>query len=115
MNILIVDDSEQFREAAKQACNGHEVVLCEDGYQALIHLKRFRPDIVITDIDMPNLDGSKLSEIATSKGYKVIVMTGNDSPLDRAMAKYSCASGYIVKDQRLVESIKQALLEHNNE
>ena len=58
-NILVVDDEPSFRNIMKRvlAGDGHNVTLAEDGFEALRQLKNKSFDIVLTDINMPNMDG----------------------------------------------------------
>lgn len=62
--ILIVDDEEDIREVLKDAfeLEGYEVVLAEDGEQALVVLERIDPCMVLLDIIMPRLDGVAVYE-----------------------------------------------------
>ena len=46
---------------------GHEVITAEDGLAALKVLKKIRPDIVFTDLVMPNINGEKLCQIIRSR------------------------------------------------
>lgn len=57
--ILIIDDEEMIREGLKITLEmeGYEVRICADGKEAGNALTEFRPDIVITDIIMPDTDG----------------------------------------------------------
>lgn len=58
-NILIVDDEPLFRNVLKRVLvkDGHNVTLAEDGFDGLRQLKHKSFDIVLTDINMPNMDG----------------------------------------------------------
>ena len=58
-NILVVDDEPSFRNIIKRVLvkDGHNVTLAEDGFEGLRLLKNKSFDIVLTDIDMPNMDG----------------------------------------------------------
>jgi CheY-like chemotaxis protein len=60
--ILIVDDSDAQLEfmAAVLRAGGHDVALASDGLEALKRFEQFRPDLVITDIYMPECDGVEL-------------------------------------------------------
>ena len=111
MKILIIDDSEQFLELAAHTCAelGHEQIKAVNGYEGLALIKKHKPDLVITDIDMPELDGINVSEIASARGYTVYIMTGNDTPYDKALASMSGADGYLVKDANLAANLKAAL------
>ena len=57
--VLVVDDSNTIRRSAeiflKQG--GHEVLLAEDGFDALVKVNDFRPHLIFCDILMPKLDG----------------------------------------------------------
>ena len=57
--VLVIDDSNTIRRSAeiflKQG--GHEVLLAEDGFDALAKINDFRPDMIFCDILMPRLDG----------------------------------------------------------
>ena len=86
--ILMVDDDAAFRTAVKRALSGagHRVEEAADGRQALKALKAAQPDVVITDIIMPDSDGIEL--IAAVKkahpGVRVLAISGrgNMGPLD---------------------------------
>lgn len=58
-NILVVDDEPSFRNVLKRvlAGDGHNVTLAEDGFEGLRQLKIKSFDIVLTDINMPKMDG----------------------------------------------------------
>jgi CheY-like chemotaxis protein len=57
--ILIIDDEEMIREGLKTTLEleGYKVLICNDGKEALRSLAIFQPDLVITDIIMPEADG----------------------------------------------------------
>lgn len=87
-SILVVDDDAAFRGAMKRALTGggHEVAEAGDGRQALRVLQAAQPDIVITDLIMPDSDGIEL--IAALKkahpAVRVLAISGrgNMGPLD---------------------------------
>ena len=58
-NILVVDDEPSFRNIMKRVLvnDGHNVTLAEDGFEGLRQLENKSFDIVLTDINMPNMDG----------------------------------------------------------
>lgn len=71
MKILIVDDAKQTREALyniiKSKINSdYEIVEAGDGLDALLKVEDFKPDIVLTDILMPNMDGIRLTAMLKS-------------------------------------------------
>lgn len=64
-NILVVDDEPSFRNVMKRVLvkDGHNVTLAEDGFEGLRQLKNKSFDIVLTDINMPNMNGWKFLKI----------------------------------------------------
>lgn len=86
--VLIVDDSETIREllTAILKSRGFEIIEAESGSDALRKLNGYRPDMVITDIDMPDMNGidliKKLKEKKAYKDIPIIVL----SSLSRKLA-----------------------------
>lgn len=78
--ILIVDDEQNMRVALFEALsrNGHEVAVAENGRMALEMMARHLPDLVITDIKMPGMDGLELLRQAKAlhPELPVVIMTG---------------------------------------
>ena len=62
--VLAVDDSKPMLAMLSKFLSdgGHEVVKAEDGVQALEQLRKHQPDMVITDLNMPNMDGLEFIE-----------------------------------------------------
>ena len=87
-SLLVVDDDAAFRAAVRRALSGagHVIEEAADGRQALKALDAARPDLVVTDIIMPDSDGIEL--IAALKkvhpGVRVLAISGrgNMGPLD---------------------------------
>jgi len=88
--ILVIDDEEQLRDLLKQMLtrDGHEVVTACDGVEGTRCFDTFHPDVVITDIIMPNKDGievitellcrdSTIAIIAISGGRRAITAEFN--------------------------------------
>lgn len=102
--ILTVDDSPSMRMLLRNALaeEGHDVHEAEDGVAALEWLARNRqPDLVITDINMPRLDGFGLVEAMRSKAehrnLPILVLTTESSDEKKARARAAGATGWIVK------------------
>ena len=55
--ILVVDDEESIRSVFAQLLQreGYEVTTAEDGFEALLQLKQFLPDVIISDLNMPKM------------------------------------------------------------
>ena len=80
--VLVVDDERDIRRIATRAIEslGYGVILGRTGWEGLELARRYRPDLVLTDALMPQLDGRemcrKIKEDPQTAGLKVVVMTG---------------------------------------
>ena len=73
MKILIVDDSTAMRMIVKKTLRlagfeGHDISECEDGAKALAAIKTSKPDLVLSDWNMPNMTGLQLLEALSALG-----------------------------------------------
>jgi len=86
--ILVVDDERGLRYLLSDVLTseGFEVRMAKDGQESLDQLRGRRFDLVITDIQMPRLDGIEMLKVMkkTGRKEKVIIMTGN--PTDRRLS-----------------------------
>lgn len=117
-HVLAVDDSFTMRELLRNTLNGagYAVTLAADGREALDRLAETTPDLIVTDLNMPRLDGFGLIEAIRSgpKAARVPILvltteTGNDLK-DRA--RRIGATGWIGKpfdDAALVATIRRVL------
>ena len=116
--IMTVDDSNSIRQMVgftlKRA--GFEVVEAVDGNDAISQLNTTTIDMMITDLNMPNMDGIELiKEVRTKPQYKFIpiVMLTTESQEDKKQAgKAAGATGWIVKPfkpDQLLSVIKKVL------
>ena len=101
--ILVVDDQEDIRNlltASLETC-GHEIRLASDGAEAWEALQNQKPDLLITDINMPNLSGlellRKIREHPDLKDLPVIMLTGQDSDAEILSGLSRGADHYITK------------------
>ncbi len=104
LKFLVVDDFSTMRRIVKgllkdMGCNNAEEA--EDGVQALSKLKSQPFDFVVSDINMPNMNGFDLLKAiradATLKHLPVLMVTAEAKKEDIVLAAQSGASGYIVK------------------
>ena len=83
IKVLVVDDEKGIRFLLEEALlhRGFEVSLARDGQESLEKLEENHFDLVVTDINMPRLDGVSMlkSMHETGREEKVIIMTGNPS------------------------------------
>jgi two-component system KDP operon response regulator KdpE len=100
MRILVVDDEPQITRVLRTSLqsNGHEVTVAQDGAEALAKFMKAEPDLVITDLAMPGMDGIALTrEIRERSQVPVIVLSvrGNDD--SKVAALDEGADDYITK------------------
>lgn len=116
--ILTVDDSRAMREMLKVALSyaGYEVIQAVDGEHGLEVAEGTMPDAIITDINMPKLDGFGFIEAIRAndryKGVPILVLTTEGSTEKKMRAKNAGASGWIKKpfDQtKLVTALRRVV------
>jgi two-component system, chemotaxis family, chemotaxis protein CheY len=115
--VLAIDDSLTIRELINFVLGnaGFKVVLAEDGIEGLEQLSRCKPDIIITDVNMPRLDGLSFIERARGEGGQarstpILVLTTESSAELKTRAKAAGATGWIVKPfnpVQLIEAIQR--------
>jgi len=88
--ILIVDDDAHIRRLLqiKLKKQGYDVILAKDGVEGLNIIHTQQPDVVVTDINMPRLDGKSLCEqsnvLKKEQPFLTIVLTARISPDEQA-------------------------------
>lgn len=101
--ILTVDDSRTMREMLKAALSdaGMEVMQAEDGIHGLEVLETAMPDVIITDINMPRMDGFGFIEAVRAsdrhRAIPILVLTTESVGEKKDRARRAGASGWIVK------------------
>ncbi len=113
-NALIVDDDAPFAElvATLLGEDGRVVVAgrAADGPQALALALRYRPDVVLMDLNLPGFDGLEATRRIRSAlaETRVVVVTSSSEPEDRDRARAAGADAFVPKSaaaERLVETI----------
>lgn len=103
MRILVVEDNlvnlELFRDLLEIA--GHEVVEANTGYEAIVAVKKETPDVILMDIQLPDMDGcaatEKIRELETMDRIPVIALTAHAMAGDRENALSHGCDAYISK------------------
>lgn len=103
MRVLVADDDASTRQLVVRALEsaGHNVVACDDGTEAERALadpgQTF--DLMVTDVDMPGLDGVELADraIQSQSKIKVLFISGFAGKLDRAHAQLAERAGKLLK------------------
>lgn len=100
---LVVDDSRVIRKVATKiaASLGYQVIEAENGEEALARCKRAMPDLVLTDWQMPEMDGiafvSALRAIPTSREPTVVFCTSKGAAADIHEGIAAGADDYVIK------------------
>ncbi|WP_342620771.1 response regulator [Rhodoferax sp. GW822-FHT02A01] len=116
LKVLVVDDSNTIRRSAeiflKQG--GHEVLLAEDGFDALSKVNDYQPDLIFCDILMPRLDGYQTCAIikrnAKFSGVPVVMLSSKDGVFDKARGRMAGAQDYLTKPfskEQLLQAVQQ--------
>lgn len=101
--VLIADDDPAVRLlcAVNLRCEGLQVLEAEDGLDALDRARRERPDLVLTDVKMPGLDGFQLAQRLRgderTRRIPLIFLTGEDGQANAERARALGALAYISK------------------
>lgn len=116
--ILAVDDMRSIRELVKSVLEkrGHQVIIAEDGELALKQASQTLVDLVISDINMPNMNGIELvGELRRLPGYRkvpILMLTTEDAAEKKQSARDQGANGWIQKPfsaERLVQAVDKTL------
>jgi two-component system, chemotaxis family, chemotaxis protein CheY len=114
--ILTVDDSRTMRQMLYQALAavGFNVVQAEDGVHGLEVLQGVEPDVIVTDVNMPRMDGLEFIEHvradAARRAIPILVLTTESDAEKKARARKAGATGWIVKPfdpVKLVDAINR--------
>lgn len=103
MKIMVIDDSSTIRRSAEiflgQA--GYQVVLAEDGFDALAKMNDHKPSLIFCDILMPRLDGYQtcalIKKSAKFHATPVIMLSSKDGLFDRARGAMVGSDAYLTK------------------
>ncbi len=103
LKVLVIDDSNTIRRSAeiflKQG--GHEVLLAEDGFDALSKVNDYEPDLIFCDILMPRLDGYQTCAIIKRNerfsGVPIVMLSSKDGVFDKARGRMVGSQDYLTK------------------
>jgi chemosensory pili system protein ChpA (sensor histidine kinase/response regulator) len=116
--VLIVDDSMSVRRAVATLLqdHGYDVTLARDGHEAVKSMEAARPDLLLTDLEMPNMNGLELTAHVRSRtelaALPVIMITSRSMDKHRRQALASGVNVYLTKpytDQELLQHVATAL------
>lgn len=103
IKVMVIDDSNTIRRSAEIFLSqaGCEVILAQDGFEALAKIADHQPDVVFVDIMMPRLDGyqtcSLIKRNARYRATPVIMLSSKDGLFDRARGRMVGSDEYLTK------------------
>ncbi|MBA4173949.1 MAG: response regulator [Hyphomicrobium sp.] len=101
--ILTIDDSRTMRDMLRLALEdaGFDIVQAVDGVDGIDALNRCTPSVIVTDINMPRMDGFGVIKAVRSdsrwRGVPILVLTTESDDAKKQMARQAGATGWIVK------------------
>jgi len=116
LKVLVIDDSNTIRRSAeiflKQG--GHEVLLADDGFDALAKVNDFEPHLIFCDILMPRLDGYQTCAIikrnARFSGVPIVMLSSKDGVFDKARGRMVGSQDYLTKPftkDQLLQTVRE--------
>jgi twitching motility two-component system response regulator PilG len=103
IKVLVIDDSNTIRRSAEMFLRqaGYEVILAQDGFEALAMISDHRPRVIFVDIMMPRLDGYQtcalIKQNPVFKSTPVIMLSSKDGAFDRARGRLAGSDLYLTK------------------
>lgn len=113
--ILIVDDAQVDRSSLEKIVTdaGHQSLLADSGAKAIERAKRDKPDLILMDVNMPDMDGfattRRLKADDETKSIPIVFVTSKNQKADMAWGQMLGAKGYVGKPysrEQILEQIK---------
>jgi twitching motility two-component system response regulator PilG len=118
IKVLVIDDSNTIRRSAEMFLRqaGFEVILAEDGFDALAKISDHHPRVIFVDIMMPRLDGYQTCALIKQnpqlKSTPVIMLSSKDGVFDRARGRLAGSDRYLTKPftkEGLVQAVHETV------
>jgi len=118
IKVLVIDDSNTIRRSAEMFLRqaGFEVILAEDGFDALAKISDHQPRVIFVDIMMPRLDGYQTCALIKQnpqlKSTPVIMLSSKDGVFDRARGRLAGSDRYLTKPftkEGLVQAVQETV------
>lgn len=116
--VMVIDDSNTIRRSAEIFLNqaGCQVILAQDGFEALAKISDHQPNIIFCDILMPRLDGYQTCALIKRSprfhATPVVMLSSKDGLFDRARGRMVGSSEYLTKPFSK-DSLLTAVREHS--
>lgn len=123
VKVMVIDDSSTIRRSAEIFLGkaGCEIILAEDGFDALSKITDHQPDVIFVDIMMPRLDGYQTCTlIKKNERYRttpVIMLSSKDGLFDRARGRMVGSDEYLTKPftkESLLKAVGQYTVQRAN-
>ena len=117
LKVMVIDDSNTIRRSAEIFLSkaGCEVLMAEDGFDALVKIADHHPDVIFVDIMMPRLDGYQTCAVIKKNPRfaktPVIMLSSKDGLFDRARGRMVGSDEYLTKPFTK-DSLLQAVAHH---
>lgn len=117
LKVMVIDDSNTIRRSAEMFLkpSGCEMILAQDGFDALSKIVDYQPNVIFVDIMMPRLDGYQTcSLIKRNPRYQstpVIMLSSKDGLFDRARGRMVGSDQYLTKPFTQ-DTLMQAICKH---
>jgi len=114
IKVLVIDDRNTIRRSAEMFLRqaGFDVILAEDGFDALAKISDHQPRVIFVDIMMPRLDGYQtcalIKQHPNLKSTPVIMLSSKDGVFDRARGRLAGSDRYLTKPftrEALIETV----------
>lgn len=111
--VLIVDDIQADRSNLERIVSeaGHQALLAENGSVAVERAKRDKPDLILMDVNMPEIDGFAATRMLkadqATRDIPVVFVSGKNQKADMAWGQMLGAKGYITKPYSREQIIAQ--------
>lgn len=122
IKVMVIDDSNTIRKSAEIFLRpfGCEVILAEDGFDAMSKIVENQPDIIFLDITMPRLDGYQACKLIKNnpiyQSTPVIMLSSKDGLFDKARGRMAGSNDYLTKPftaEGLLSIIRDHTLQQN--
>jgi DNA-binding response OmpR family regulator len=113
LRVLVVDDDPLVRRAMARTFRAHDVVLAENGRAATREIERKAPDLIVTDLRMPEMDGFAFAEEVKTRwpdlANRILFLSGTDSHIERA--RVEAPSAPLVRKPASGEELERRMAE----
>ena len=106
LRILVIDDDQDIVQTLKGnlELDGYKVSTAFDGHTGLQMAKSSRPDLIVLDLNLPDIDGIKACEIMRREfDFPIIMLTARDGISDKVLGLECGADDYVVKPYNFLE------------